>query len=37
MRNWVDPAQGRDYWRALENAVLLQLKLEFLEIYLTVE
>ena len=21
-RNWVDPAQGRDYWRALVNAAL---------------
>ena len=21
-RNWVDSAQGRDYWRALENAAL---------------
>ena len=21
-RNWIDPAQGRDYWRALVNAAL---------------
>ena len=36
MRNWVDSAQDRDYWRALANATLKLLALTFSNLTLNI-